>query len=561
MAAYEEVSVLRDRHSAVIWDQAPAGPAELRAILADLDQGLAQLDEPLRRDLAEGNVYLRYRRFNFLVDKVKVHARLGETDAALAAWDELNRIAWTPGTAMFDSDPHVARLRKEPRAAPILAQHEIASRWGRAPAFDTPYAAELPVAERIAGLSMVWSIARDGFVWFDRVPGLDWDRAYLDALPRVIAATRTADYYRELIRFVALLQDGHSNVYPPDELSYRFWSRPGIRTERIEGRVLVTRLIDPSLAAQGLKIGDEVLTIDDVPVARHAAESVAPYVSSSTPQDLAVRTYSYSLLAGPADRPVKLGLQHAGGERYTIVAPRAGYTPAAAAPTERFELRSDGIAVLEARQFSDARAAGLLEANLDALAEAKGLIVDLRGNGGGSSNHGWEVLSYTSAAPIPTLASSYRESTAYGRASKREHADIEWRKLPAEPYRSPHERIFEGPVALLIDARTFSAAEDTAAAFRLMRRGIVVGTASGGSTGQPLLFDLPGGGTARICVKRDTYPDGSHFVGVGVLPDIEVTATVASVRAGADPVLERAVEALLSDGPARRKQKPAGTHP
>jgi carboxyl-terminal processing protease len=73
-----------------------------------------------------------------------------------------------------------------------------------------------------------------------------------------------------------------------------------------------------------------------------------------------------------------------------------------------------------------------------------------------------------------------------------------------------------------------------------LKRGIVVRQATGGSSGQTLTFPLPGGGSARICVKRDLWPDGSRFVGVGTKPDVEVSLTVASVRNGTDPVLEAA---------------------
>ena len=72
---------------------------------------------------------------------------------------------------------------------------------------------------------------------------------------------------------------------------------------------------------------------------------------------------------------------------------------------------------------------------------------------------------------------------------------------------------------------------------------------SGGSTGQPLAFRLPGGGSARICVKRDTAPDGTTFVGKGVQPDIRIEPTQADVRAQRDVLLERAV-AELSVGAA-----------
>jgi hypothetical protein len=62
------------------------------------------------------------------------------------------------------------------------------------------------------------------------------------------------------------------------------------------------------------------------------------------------------------------------------------------------------------------------------------------------------------------------------------------------------------------------------------------------------VFALPGGGRARVCSKRDTYPDGSAFVGVGVQPDVEVIPTIRDVRDGVDRALERAVDVVLSAG-------------
>jgi len=47
-----------------------------------------------------------------------------------------------------------------------------------------------------------------------------------------------------------------------------------------------------------------------------------------------------------------------------------------------------------------------------------------------------------------------------------------------------------------------------------------------------------------ICVKRDRYPDGRSFVGVGIQPQQQVRATQADLRQGRDAVLERAQELL-----------------
>lgn len=81
-------------------------------------------------------------------------------------------------------------------------------------------------------------------------------------------------------------------------------------------------------------------------------------------------------------------------------------------------------------------------------------------------------------------------------------------------------------------------------AFDAMKRGTLIGEPTGGSTGQPLMFKLPGGGSGYVCSKRDTYPDGKEFVGVGIQPQVLVHPTVRDVRAGKDTVLEAALNYL-----------------
>ena len=106
------------------------------------------------------------------------------------------------------------------------------------------------------------------------------------------------------------------------------------------------------------------------------------------------------------------------------------------------------------------------------------------------------------------------------------------------------KKLYTKPVILLISPQTFSAAEDFAVAFDSMKRGKMIGEATGGSTGQPLMITLPGSLMGRVCSKRDLYPDGKVFVGVGVQPDIKISPKVADVISGRDTVLEGALEYL-----------------
>lgn len=545
MQMYQEVSAAREKHSEVIWGDADASPEQLRTIVGELETDLGKLDQPLPQDLAEGNVYLRYRRFNILVDLIKLHARLGESETALARWRELMAMDWSADASwLTDQDGRVAALKSHPGFAEIADRYRAAAWWSKAPAFKSEYRPALSVDERIAGLSRLWTMAREGFVWFDRVPDLDWDRAYREAIPEVIAATDTEAYYRVLMRLVSRLHDGHSNVYAPEALKNRFYARPGLRTRRVEGRVVVTSVADPALREAGLAVGDEVLRIDGMPVRDYAERYVKPYQSSSTPQDLEVRMFWYGLLGGDAQKPVVLELRATSGKTYSVTAPRSGYSslPIAEKPP-LFHLRGDGIAVLRVEQLGDDAAVKAFEADFALLERARGLIIDLRGNGGGNSWYGGQILSRLSKQPLPMMRSLYRENPPFDLAGENPPR-MRWRTIVDRGGFPVPDKTYDGPVAMLIDAATFSAAEDTAAVFKLMKRGPIVGEASGGSTGQPYQFDLPGGGSARICVKRDVYPDGDSFVGVGVKPDLVAAKTLRDVRKDEDSVLERAARAL-----------------
>jgi C-terminal processing protease CtpA/Prc len=475
-------------------------------------------------------------------------ALAGRADAAFASLERAVGLGWA-NVEHLTADTDLASLHADPRWAGLLAAAETLAAndrriWGGA-AFETPYREELPEEERIAGLARYWAEVRSNFAFFDQVPELDWDAAFVETLPKVRAAKSTADYYRVLQALNARLHDGHTSVYPPRELRPRFYTKPALRTAKIEGRVLITRLLDPALASAGLAPGLEVVAVDGEPVEAYAERQVRPYQAASTPQDLDVRTWDYALLAGAAGSEVELLVEDAAGVRRTVRLVRTPQEELAkvAPPFLPFELTQlgDGILRVDLRSFDSPAVVEAWMAHWDEIAAAKGLILDLRDNGGGNSGHGYRILSTLVDRPSATTVwrtRLYRPAfRAWGSAEG-------WHVAEAGSIEPDVGHRFAGPVAVLIGPRTYSAAEDFAVAFDLAERGPMIGEATGGSTGQPLMFALPGGGSARVCSKRDTYPDGREFVGVGVQPDRVVTTSVADVRAGRDPVFTAAMEAV-----------------
>ena len=472
----------------------------------------------------------------------------GDTDKATATLQD----AFGKGflsSAGLNGDSDFDTIRNDRRFLLLVKELQTRERpqqllWNST-AWQTPFREDLPEPEKIAGLSRLWSEAKFNFVFFSRRDGLDWDAQYISYLPRVQATKSTFEYYRVLAEFCAQLHDGHTNVNYPEELGERLgW--PALTTKLVEGRVFLDNVRDPVLIERGLVRGLEVQTVDGLPVREYGEKNVAPMVGASTQQDLEVRTFEARLLGGPLDQPVTLELRDALGKITKTVVPRISGSNADKlphAPWKRFEYKvlPGNIAYVAMRSFSNNGVAKDFAADFAEIRKSEGLILDVRENGGGSSNVGWEILGFLTDKTFSSTqwrTRDYRPSyRAWGQTEKWFSQGAS--ELPAhgpDPYRKP--------VVVLIGAHTYSAAEDFAVVFDAMKRGKIIGEPSGGSTGQPLDVALPGGGSVRICTKHDRYPDGKEFVGVGIQPNIVVRCSVDDFRAGRDTVLEAAIGEL-----------------
>jgi C-terminal processing protease CtpA/Prc len=410
--------------------------------------------------------------------------------------------------------------------------------WYDDPAIASPYKPVLTEDEKIAGLSKFWSEARFNFPFFSRLPDLNWDREYMDYLPQVRAAQTTADYYRVLMRFAATLRDGHTNIYLPGKLS-SLYGNVAFDTQRIEDKVLVTHIYDPELLTQGVRVGSEIVSIDDQPVREYAESIVAPYVNGFTAQDRNNRLYGNELLKGPVATPVRLTLVDASGETRTVSVLRTNRS--FAEEPVQFKMLADNIAYLAINEFGNDLGAKTMRENFASITQAKGLILDLRQNQGGNNENGWDILRMLTDRPFQST--SWR-TLDYKPAYRVWHRGPGWWSDFDNEVGPDPAYFYSKPVILLIGATTYSAAEDFVVAFDAMHRGTLVGETTGGSTGDNLVFGLPGGGSARICTKVAFYPNGRLFEGIGVPPQVKVSPTVSDIRQGRDAALERAIAIL-----------------
>lgn len=531
----DSLSGMRERATPLWRSGDPAGLALLDSIATFLEQRSVQ-------DLRRGSVTLQTRVFNLRFEQACAEAIAGNSQAAVRGMKGLYEAGGPPGWSgiIEQACPPLHALRSD-----SLYQHVLQlwrseeRRWGSG-ALATPYRDTLSVAERVGGLSTVWSGVKHLLPGFETAPGLDLDSLYMAYLPAVSAEQSTLEYYRLLRRFMAELKDAHTTISFPDSLSRRVYARPPLVTLPVGRRAVVRRVLAQELRDLRIAPGHVIEEIDGIPTARYVETRIAPYVAASTPQDRALRSYGYELLAGDVEQPVRLKLSTPDGDTLEVDVPRSGYGRIDPFQVNTDSILSGNVGYLRLDRF-DAEASEFIEEAMGDLVGTDGLIVDLRRNGGGSSAPGYHLLTILVDSAFQGNPSWVRVPHPNARRSGIEPMAVPLPRTTHEPH--PSFR-FRGPVVLLTSAMTFSAAEDLAAAFVGLERGIVVGQPTGGSTGQPVVLHLPGGGTARVRAKHDTFHGGREFIGQGIRPDILVSPSIEDIASGGDPVLEEALRVL-----------------
>lgn len=385
--------------------------------------------------------------------------------------------------------------------------------------------ARFPLHERYRlGAARLWAEVRRNFVFMDRVR-TDWDSLYVATAAQTDSVRSLGEYTRLLQRMAAALGDGHTYVHPVD------CRTAPLATVLIGGRVYVESVESSAAEKLGIGRGMELVSINGEAATAYGRRVQGPLVSSSTPQWTEHEIFDgHGLLKtyGQNDT-LRLVFADRKGRELPVTYVAGSWKRDKQEPTPTFEYRElkGGVGYLRIRDFMSGSFRDDFDKIYPRILKAKGLVIDLRGNGGGNSGNGDYVLCHLTADTIRTASWS---SPTYIPAF------ASWGRRTAD-YRSPSgtmmplsdRPLYLGPVAVLTDRGTFSAAEDFCAVFSGMRRGPLVGTPTGGSTGNGVRVELLKGYVwANICSKHDVAPDGTEFVGKGLQPAIRVEETYAS---------------------------------
>ena len=199
----------------------------------------------------------------------------------------------------------------------------------------------------------------------------------------------------------------------------------------------------------------------------------------------------------------------------------------------RYKVLDDNIGYIRYESFSDGIGSGNLTEVLNYLLLCRGLIIDIRNNGGGDLTNAEKFAArFTNEK---TLVGYIQHKTGPGHHdfSEKEPRYIE----PAAALR------WQKPVCVLTNRHVFSAANEFTLYMKAMPNVKIVGDRTGGGAGMPFSSSLPNGWVVRFSAvpMSDALHQSTEF---GIEPDYPVELQFEDVLRGEDTIIEYARKLL-----------------
>lgn len=402
---------------------------------------------------------------------------------------------------------------------------------------------------------------------FTEFYNIDWDALKAKYLPRIEQAdadSNLAAYYLVLLDLAHDLTDAHVYVQPGNILADvksleevkagvpNLWG--GLRAKVVElndGSIIVTDVTpDGPAAAAGFAFGTQILSVGGVPVEKILDQPLRTLEFPGTPETNRMLKVNHLLNHAPGTE-VEVGYQQPGATEVMTAVLTA--VPDAPKKTEKSLMPMeyklvDGVGYVTWPGFERTGIATHIFADFIKVMNEQqipGIIIDLRGNSGGSDLMQYAVMSYLFGEDNPLTfdaADNYRYSQQAGKFTRSPQNF----KLSSPPNEHP----YLGDVVILVDDQCASSCEFMSYWLQANKRATIVGQhATEGAGGNTHAVYLPGlmqfNYTSSTIVDNKTNMPA--FQGVGVQPDVRVPVTEETERLkqeGGDPVLDVGIEHL-----------------
>lgn len=379
---------------------------------------------------------------------------------------------------------------------------------------------------RMAGVAMLWGTMQHFYPYFDVVE-TDWEAALGTALDDSAQDADESAYLGTLRELVAKLHDGHGNVYNP---SIRVKSRLPVSLAWAGTDLVVSGKHEG--VGEDVRIGDTVLAIGGKPLEECLGE-LSRSISAATDGWLRYRELGDLVMRYKTEQEVKVRLRGVDGSEREVVLTRV-------APTEIVDVTAkrpaNGTEVAPGIVYFDLNGAQTeaMDAKMDALRNAKGIIFDMRGYPGSA---GYDLLRHLIDEPVTSAFWNVPNVTGPDHEGWEIQTAGRWNVEPSSPR-------LRGQIAFLTDGRAISYAESVMGIVEAYKMGEIVGATTAGTNGNVNPFVLPGGYNVSWTGMQVIKHDGSRHHGVGIRPTVAVEPTAKGIAEGRDEVLEKGIEVI-----------------
>ncbi|MDX2186093.1 MAG: S41 family peptidase [Opitutaceae bacterium] len=333
--------------------------------------------------------------------------------------------------------------------------------------------------------------------------GRDWKGIVEAERAKVLSSITSQELYQALNEMLGKLEVSHLYAFSPElarENELRKRARIGVHWRTFNGQLVVERVVPGSPASEaGVEPGWIALEVEGKPV---------------------LDTLPLRLSEGQSVTIAFLDRQDQRRELLMTARILSLDTP----PQER--VLPDGIVYLRFDSFTRDTRRWLSDA-LKRHARAPAVVLDLRNNSGGQLFSLNIVVGelFPNRVPVGTWV---------------------WRGGRSSPGRGSQwlAARYNGPLAVLVDDSTYSAAEILSHVVQHHGRARLYGRKTGGAVIAAQTFRLPDGGKLDIPMIDYVGLDGRRLEKNGVEPDVPVGRSLAAIREGRDLDLEAALASL-----------------
>ena len=171
-----------------------------------------------------------------------------------------------------------------------------------------------------------------------------------------------------------------------------------------------------------------------------------------------------------------------------------------------------------------------IETALKVLGSVDGLIIDVRGNGGGSLAYAQTFTGCFVKTKTRIGFQRYKEGKGHNDLS-------EWYGVYAEP---KLDKPFNGQIIVLTNRESYSAANYFASYMKALPNVTIMGDNTGGGGAMPLTFELYNGWSVRMSMDP-AYTVDKEDIEPGIAPDIRVSMSQNDALNNIDTILEEAI--------------------